>query len=270
MFRAGCRSYFGGYLCVSWSHDGRFVVCGGEDDLVEVFSIADGQLVAFCEGHSSWVSDLAFMSVTERSVKAQDDWDGDGSGGSGHDDEVDEVRTRIYKFISVAQDCQIALWEFEAPDDAEDVDAADVTLRPRHRRWVSTGGTNSTPMKLTFDGAAAGGATAAIAIPSSPGAAQQQQALPARNSLEQDGDGDGGVGCGGGGAGETEAAQMHHRAGSASQSLIAESVPRAQMEMIPSITQQECHAEPLSCVLKVGDGVVTLCYGGILKFWKQS
>ena len=55
MFRAGCRSYFGGYLCVSWSHDGRFVVCGGEDDLVEVFSIADGQLVAFCEGHSSWV-----------------------------------------------------------------------------------------------------------------------------------------------------------------------------------------------------------------------
>ena len=64
--------------------------------------------------------------------------------------------------------------------------------------------------------------------------------------------------------------QNIHRAGSASQSLIAESVPRAQMEMIPSITQQECHAEPLSCVLKVGDGVVTLCYGGILKFWKQS
>uniref|UniRef100_A0A8C9L0K6 Uncharacterized protein n=1 Tax=Serinus canaria TaxID=9135 RepID=A0A8C9L0K6_SERCA len=32
------RSYFGGLLCVCWSPDGRYVVTGGEDDLVTVWS----------------------------------------------------------------------------------------------------------------------------------------------------------------------------------------------------------------------------------------
>ena len=31
------RSYFGGFLCVCWSPDGKYVVCGGEDDLVTVY-----------------------------------------------------------------------------------------------------------------------------------------------------------------------------------------------------------------------------------------
>ena len=54
------------------------------------------------------------------------------------------------------------------------------------------------------------------------------------------------------------------------QSLIAESVPRAHMEMIPSVAQQEAHNEPLSSVLKCKDGIITLCYGGILKLWRAE
>ena len=32
------RSYFGGFSCVAWSPDGRYIACGGEDDLVTVYS----------------------------------------------------------------------------------------------------------------------------------------------------------------------------------------------------------------------------------------
>ena len=163
----------------------------------------------------------------------------------------------MYKFVSVGQDTQVALWEFEAPDELEEPLWVDKTGaggaggggRPRHRRWVSTGGTNSTPMKLSFDGMPGG--TAAIAIPSSPGAQASSQAPPAPPTPTQAQAGGGGGGGGGG-------------------SLIADSVPRAQMEMIPSVVQQEAHNEPLSSILKVGDGVITLCYGGILKFWKHQ
>lgn len=35
------RSYFGGFLCVCWSPDGKYVVVGGEDDLVTVYSLQE-------------------------------------------------------------------------------------------------------------------------------------------------------------------------------------------------------------------------------------
>ena len=31
-------SYFGSLLCVCWSPDGKYLVCGGKDDLVTVYS----------------------------------------------------------------------------------------------------------------------------------------------------------------------------------------------------------------------------------------
>ena len=34
---ASARSYFGGLLCVCWSPDGKYIVLGGEDDLVTVY-----------------------------------------------------------------------------------------------------------------------------------------------------------------------------------------------------------------------------------------
>lgn len=229
--RAGCRSYFGGYLSVAWSQDGRFVVCGGEDDLVEIFSIADKAIVAFGEGHASWVSDLCFLSVTEQQTEGGDGLDGhendeddeeEREGGAQDEDMAAErsVRTRVYKFVSVGQDTQLALWEFEAPEFAD-------PATPRHRRWISTGGTNSTPMK----------------IPTS------------LQELSLDDPGSAVLGAGG---------------QTGMQSLIAESVPRAHMEMIPSVAQQEAHNEPLSSVLKCKDGIITLCYGGILKLWRAE
>lgn len=80
------RSYYGGLMCVTWSPDGRYVLTGGQDDLVSIWSIADGVLVARCQGHTSWVTDVRF-----------DPW------------RCDE---RNYRFGSVGEDCRLLLWDF--------------------------------------------------------------------------------------------------------------------------------------------------------------
>jgi catabolite repression protein CreC len=80
------RSYYGGIICVTWSPDGRYVLTGGQDDLVSIWSIADRALVARCVGHQSWVMDVKF-----------DPW------------RCDE---RNYRFGSVGDDCRLLLWDF--------------------------------------------------------------------------------------------------------------------------------------------------------------
>ncbi|CAH8605518.1 unnamed protein product [Dicrocoelium dendriticum] len=54
------RSYFAGLLCVDWSSDGRFVVVGGQDDLVTVWSMAERAVICRGQGHRSWVSTVRF------------------------------------------------------------------------------------------------------------------------------------------------------------------------------------------------------------------
>ncbi|KAK7793633.1 hypothetical protein R5R35_004862 [Gryllus longicercus] len=77
------RSYFGGFLCVCWSPDGRYVVVGGEDDLVTVWSFQERRVVARGQGHRSWVSVVAFDPYT--TSYSEPDSTVDFSGGS--DDE---------------------------------------------------------------------------------------------------------------------------------------------------------------------------------------
>ena len=38
--------------------DGKYILTGGEDDLVQVWSMEDRKVVAWGEGHNSWVSFL--------------------------------------------------------------------------------------------------------------------------------------------------------------------------------------------------------------------
>jgi len=80
------RSYYGALMCVTWSPDGRYVLTGGQDDLVSIWSMADRCLVARGVGHHSWVTDVKF-----------DPW------------RCDE---RNYRFGSVGDDCRLLLWDF--------------------------------------------------------------------------------------------------------------------------------------------------------------
>jgi WD40 repeat protein len=67
------RSYFGGFLCVCWSPDGRYVVVGGEDDLVTVWSFHERRVVARGQGHRSWVSVVAFDQFTTTTIGPDSD-----------------------------------------------------------------------------------------------------------------------------------------------------------------------------------------------------
>ncbi|GLI76178.1 hypothetical protein PoHVEF18_004449 [Penicillium ochrochloron] len=80
------RSYYGGLICVCWSPDGKYIVTGGQDDLVTIWSFPERRIVARCQGHNSWVSAVAF-----------DPWRCD---------------QKTYRFGSVGDDCRLLLWDF--------------------------------------------------------------------------------------------------------------------------------------------------------------
>lgn len=49
-FLVEMNSYFGGFLCCSWSPSGRFLAAGGEDDLISVMNIENGRIICRCQG----------------------------------------------------------------------------------------------------------------------------------------------------------------------------------------------------------------------------
>ena len=79
-------SYYGGFTCVCWSPDGKYILTGGQDDLVSIWSLRERRIVARCPGHHSWVSHVAF-----------DPW------------RCDE---KNYRFGSVGEDRRLLLWDF--------------------------------------------------------------------------------------------------------------------------------------------------------------
>lgn len=79
-------SYYGAFTCVTFSPDGKYVLTGGQDDLVSIWSIVERRIVARCPGHHSWVTAVAF-----------DPWRCD---------------NRNYRFGSVGEDRRLLLWDF--------------------------------------------------------------------------------------------------------------------------------------------------------------
>lgn len=84
------ESYFGGFHCLAWSPDGKFVLTGGEDDLVTVWAPREGRIVARCQGHTSFVTGVAWDPWR---------WSSD---------------DRTYRFASVGEDCKMILWDFSS------------------------------------------------------------------------------------------------------------------------------------------------------------
>ncbi|CCJ28389.1 unnamed protein product [Pneumocystis jirovecii] len=80
------HSWFGGLICVCWSYDEQYILTGGEDDLITIWSFSNKTIVARCQGHHSWVTGVAF-----------DPW---------------KCSKNYYRFGSVGADCQLLLWDF--------------------------------------------------------------------------------------------------------------------------------------------------------------
>ena len=116
---AGCRSYYGGFLCLAWSPDSRFVALGGEDDLVSVYSVRDRCIVAWGEGHRAWVTGVQW-----------DPFLGPAAGD-------DAAEGPAYRLVTVGQDTLLLLWDFEPPESGG---------APEHRRAPSA---TSLPVPLS-------------------------------------------------------------------------------------------------------------------------
>ncbi|XP_074647500.1 WD repeat-containing protein 20-like [Tubulanus polymorphus] len=121
------KSYFGGLLCVCWSPDGKYIVTGGEDDLVTVWSFHERRVVCRGAGHKSWVNAVTFDCYTTSTAGENVDPGSDFSGGS--DDEFNsssrgsnklnntkrhsatEGKITTYRFGSIGQDTVMCLWD---------------------------------------------------------------------------------------------------------------------------------------------------------------
>ena len=141
------RSYFGGLLCVCWSPDSKFLVCGGEDDLVTVYSFYEKRVVCRGQGHRSWVSVVAFDPYTSvfssdnsdlrNGTKVQDVQGTVANGNqSNHQKTPAELSqtslqssgscVTTYRFGSVGQDTFMCLWDL-----TEDVIQQPISTRTR-------------------------------------------------------------------------------------------------------------------------------------------
>ncbi|PSC74864.1 WD repeat-containing 20-like [Micractinium conductrix] len=256
---AGFKSYYGGLQCCAWSPDGRYVAAGGEDDLVAVYGLAEHCVVAYCQGHTAWLSGLAFdpwMCHTdgEQQLKAA----ADGGGGaaaeaagpaasglsafscsSGSED-------RVYRLASVGQDCQLALWDVvvteEAVAAAQQASSANASPERDHRP-----GLPPSPSKLRGGG---GG-----------GRSSSRSSSPAKR--------------GGGGA----LSMFRTRSGSApdpgalpaalATGIIAPPLPRADWPLVTPAVQLRCHPEPLSGVAFTAAGLYTACHGSAVRHWQR-
>ncbi|CAO0800121.1 unnamed protein product [Mucor circinelloides] len=78
--------YFGRLLCVAWSPDGKYILTGGQDDLVTIWSFKENKIIARCQGHRSWVTDVAFDSL--------------------------HCNDKDYRFASVQEDCKVCYGTF--------------------------------------------------------------------------------------------------------------------------------------------------------------
>jgi WD40 repeat protein len=114
------QSYYGAALCCCWSPDGRFVASGGEDDLVAVYSVPDKQVVAFGEGHSSFVSRVAFdpWSCSDSGGAGSGNGGGgeQGGGGAGGGNGAG-ITERTYRLGSAGHDTALCLWDLVIEED---------------------------------------------------------------------------------------------------------------------------------------------------------
>ncbi|XP_067680675.1 WD repeat-containing protein 20-like [Haliotis asinina] len=149
------KSFFGGLLCVCWSPDGRYLVTGGEDDLVTVWSFQEKRVVCRGQGHKSWVNVVAFDTYTSivcdeedcDYMEEQEDCSHSKANHTGSKDSTSDlpqsngshvssksnstegknVTFTSYRFGSVGQDTMLCLWDL----------TEDIVRQPYGRSWTS-------------------------------------------------------------------------------------------------------------------------------------
>lgn len=93
-----CKSFCSALLCCAWSADGMYILAGGADDKVHVWSMVQQRMVAWGKGHRSFVVGVAFDPYWP--TPSSDDADQD----------------VMYRFGSVGLDAQLIFWNLKKKD----------------------------------------------------------------------------------------------------------------------------------------------------------
>jgi WD40 repeat protein len=253
------RSYFGALLCAAWSPDGRYVAAGGEDDLVSIWCPAEERIIARCEGHTSWVSSVAWDAMLCRDGR--------------------------YRLGSAGQDAKLLLWDF----------SLDMLVTPSSQRSssrsmvrVATGpivpitGPAVPASTLTLGGYGGGGAgsiggggsaaashpqqtSAHVSVaPSSTVAAPAAAAERRPGKLARLRGHHTGSGSGMRGGDETEGSSTLAPPG-----LVVDALRRAEVPIVEPVLTHVAHVEPLTAVCFLDTGVVTADCVGNVKVWAR-
>eukprot|EP00040_Diaphanoeca_grandis_P004027 m.26786 g.26786 ORF g.26786 m.26786 type:complete len:407 (-) comp15542_c0_seq1:378-1598(-) len=78
---------FGTMHAVTWSPDGKYIACGGQDDLITIYSVESHTTVVVGIGHSSWLMAIQFDTFATSCARG------------------------CYRLITVGQDGKLFLWE---------------------------------------------------------------------------------------------------------------------------------------------------------------
>ncbi|EIE24697.1 WD40 repeat-like protein [Coccomyxa subellipsoidea C-169] len=248
----GFRTYYGNPLCCTWSPDGQYVAAGGEDDLVAVFGMEELRVVAWGEGHGSWVSAVSFDPWVVRQGEGEGEAAAAPSGSDGGDVDMEAESASegakpastgtCYRLGSVGQDCQLCLWDLAVP-------------APRHRlAHASSAGPDLNPRALrppARQEPARRGRDSSAVKDGSP-----KLLAKLSSSLHRD-----------------SSPSAHHRSDSSSSSCLPPEVvpttPRKYMHFIQAFAAIRCATEPASDLVFSHDALFTACHGGSVKAWER-
>lgn len=232
------RSYFGALLCVAWSPDGRYVAAGGEDDLISIWSVADERLVARLDGHTSWVSSVAWDAALCTAGR--------------------------YRLGSAGQDAKLLLWDFALDalhrrTSLRTTGSAVVQLRPYRRESAATSGTgssaapNGTPSMQTAPSAWMAGKLGRLR-----GVGSSAASNASTNSGDTPGD-----------TVSITSGSDGHAATICTMPVIVPAPGRVDVPIVEPVVAHFAHGEPLTDVWFDDRGVFTADASGVVKLWSR-
>jgi hypothetical protein len=158
----GFKGYYGGLNHVCWAHRGKYILAGGEADMIEVWNVRERAVVAWAEGLNSYALRCAADEIASAALtrgvgvgggRSDDDDDADagddgdatigdmdlgdgasegargasagGGGGAGGGDLLHEIEpVETLRFGAVGADCALCLWDLpvDGDDDGGDDD----------------------------------------------------------------------------------------------------------------------------------------------------
>ncbi|GAQ78505.1 WD40 protein DMR-N9 [Klebsormidium nitens] len=255
----GCKSYYGSLLCCAWSGDSKYVLTGGEDDLVSLFSLEQQAVVAWGEGHTSYVSGVAFDSHWSQPPSEE-----------GHE-------AVTYRFGSVGQDTQLLLWDF-AMEEFASVPRGIATTPLANSQTLSHPPTPTAPIHTAnkppnlaalntgFQPDVNKHPTPRSEGPATPlGGYTPQGNTPHGANAQLGASTPLGVNTPHGVTSPYGVNSSHGVNGHG----LAPPVSRKEVPKLAPIMAHKVHAEPLSDIVFVGDALLTSCHEGVVKIWQR-